>query len=671
VKQGRRPDLVFRFRFSGLDIISYFSLSLTFDLMKVRPAINVFMLSAIIMVSCSGNRTVILRSPDQNNVLTIKSNYSNNSCEAFSISFESGGKQVILDSPVSLNAGEGLNPGNLKIKSIKRESFSNTWKNDFGELKVVPDIYNMAVIALENEETRINLICRSYNEGIAFALEFPEQDGIDSLKITDENISFRFQSDHMAWSAPRAQAAYSRLPLSRIDKGCERPLVIEADTNLMLALGEAGLVDFARMKFETDTAFNNSIRTRLDGEVTKKLPFRTPWRYVMTGAGPGDLLEKNYFILNLNDPCAIEDISWIKPGKALREVTLTTEGAKAAIDFTSSHNMQYVEFDAGWYGPENNDLSDARAVNLDPARSKGPLDMKKVLDYARSKNIDILLYVNRRALERQIDELLPLYREWGVAGIKFGFVRVGTQDATKWLHESIIKAADHKLVVDVHDEYRPTGFSRTYPNLLTMEGIRGDEESPSNSHTLITMFTRMIAGQGDNTICYYNERVENKMGSHASQLAKAVCLFSPLQFLYWYDKAAPSLKKNDGQWGATNYIGDEPELEFFDNVPTVWDKTLVLHAKIGEYGIIAREKGDEWFIGGINGVNPSKLDIKFSFLDPDKTYSAKIYSDDPSVNTRTHVRIDSISVNHKTVFPVNLNPDNGIAIHLKTESRSN
>ena len=134
-----------------------------------------------------------------------------------------------------------------------------------------------------------------------------------------------------------------------------------------------------------------------------------------------------------------------------------------------------------------------------------------------------------------------------------------------------------------------------------MEGIRGDEESPANSHTLITMFTRMLAGQGDNTICYYNERVDNKMGSHASQLAKAVCIFSPLQFLYWYDKASPSLEKKDGLWGNTNYIGDEPELEFFDNVPTVWDETKVLYAKIGEYGVIARKKGDEWFIGGING----------------------------------------------------------------------
>jgi alpha-glucosidase len=163
----------------------------------------------------------------------------------------------------------------------------------------------------------------------------------------------------------------------------------------------------------------------------------------------------------------------------------------------------------------------------------------------------------------------------------------------------------------------------------------------------------------------YHERVDKKMGSHASQLAKAVCIFSPLQFLYWYDKAAPSLVKNDGLWGATNYIGDEPELEFFDNLPTIWDETKILYAKIGEYGMIARKKGDQWFIGGINAEQARILNVNFSFLDQGIRYSAKIYSDDPSVNTRTHVRIDSMVVNNETVYPAKLGTNNGIAMHIK------
>jgi alpha-glucosidase len=618
----------------------------------------------LLTTSCSEHKIQKLVSPGGNIILTLLFNPDKKTAGSPSFSLMSGNKDILLPSTINLMTSKNAEVADYDLIKVERTTVKNSWTNNFGERKDIPDNYNQVKIFLENNDLKINLIIRAYNEGVAFSYEFPQQDGTDSLTIYDENVSYRFASDYLSWSAPLAQAQYKHVPLSKIDKGCERPLVIEIDENNTIALAEAKLVDYARMKFEPDTTERFSIRSRLDGIVRKKLPFQSPWRVVIIGKNAGDLLEKNYLLLNLNDPSAIEDVSWIKPGKALREVTLTTSGAKAAIDFTSSHNMQYVEFDAGWYGPEYNDASDARAVNLDPARSKGPLDMEEVTSYAKSKNIGILLYVNRRALEKQLDELLPIYQRWGIAGIKFGFVQVGSQEVTTWLHEAIRKVASYKMVADVHDEYRPTGYARTYPNWLTQEGIRGDEESPSNSHTLITMFTRMIAGQGDNTICYYNERVDKKMGSHASQLAKAVCIFSPLQFMYWYDKASPSLEKKDGLWGTTNYIGNEPELEFFDKVPTVWDDTKVLYSKIGEYGVIARKKGSDWFIGGINGETARELDINFSFLEPGKKYLAKIYSDDPAVQTRTHVRIDTLEITSESVYRAKLAANNGIALHV-------
>lgn len=384
----------------------------------------------------------------------------------------------------------------------------------------------------------------------------------------------------------------------------------------------------------------------------------------MVAESPGQLLEHNYLIQNLNAPTAISDLSWIKPGKVIRDGTLTTKGGKACIDFVSNHGMQYIEFDAGWYGPENDFASDASKVNLDIKRSKGPLDLKEVIQYGKEKNIGVILYVNRRALEQQLDTLLPLYQKWGVAGIKYGFVQVGDQKYTKWLHEAVKKTSEYHLIVDIHDEYRPTGFSRTYPNLLSQEGIRGDEESIPNSHTLTTMFTRMLAGAADNTVCYYADRVTSKMGSHASQLAKAVCLFSPLQFLYWYDIPPQAPEKQDGLWGKTNMIGNEPELEFFDNIPTVWEQTKVLYGKIGEYALIARKNADNWFIGGVNGEKSNSLTIKFDFLGPGKNYKVKIYSDDPAVNTRTHVRIDEIQVNSQSEYKVDLAANHGIAMQL-------
>jgi alpha-glucosidase len=206
------------------------------------------------------------------------------------------------------------------------------------------------------------------------------------------------------------------------------------------------------------------------------------------------------------------------------------------------------------------------------------------------------------------------------------------------------------LMVDIHDEYRPTGYSRTYPNLMTVEGIRGDEEAPSNEHTLITLFTRMIAGAGDNTICYFADRVDERMGSHVSQLAKAVCLFSPWQFLYWYDRPAASPRSVGGAGSTEMIISDEPELEFFDQLPTTWDETRVIHGEIGKYATVARRNRKRWFIGSINGNEAWRFGIPLSFLEQGKKYIALIYSDDPSINTRTRVRIDRYLVDQKTVI---------------------
>ena len=613
------------------------------------------------VTSCSSDRKITVFSPDK----TIKIEIDSRSATVNPVfTIEKDGRKIILPSYFDLEINGIDLPGDLRILKAEYGSYSNTWINSFGERKNVPDNYNQQKVFLKSNDLRLNLIFRVYNEGAAFAWEFPEQEKLDSLIITDEKIIFRFPADYPAWSAPQAQALYSNIPLSKIDKGAERPLVIEIDSMLAIALTEAGLVDFARMKFEPDSSSLTGIRTRLGSEVRKTIPFRSPWRVIMIGKNAGDLLEKNYLLLNLNEPSRIADLSWITPGKAIREVSLSTAGGKATIDFAAAHNMQYVEYDAGWYGPENSDESDPVNPVLDPARSKGPLDLHEVINYAKSNNIKILLYVNRRALERKLDEILPVFSDWGVSGIKFGFVQVGTQEVTSWMHDAIKKCAEYKMIVDVHDEYRPTGFSRTYPNFLTQEGIRGDEESPSNSHTLVTMFTRMLAGAGDNTFCYYDNRVDAKMGSHASQLAKAVCIFSPLQFLYWYDRPVPSPDKKAELWGKPNFLGDEPELEFFDNVPTVWDETKVLHAAIGEYGVIARRKGNEWFIGGINGNQKRTLDLKFSFLDPGIQYRASVYSDDPSVNTRTHVRIDRIEVDRNTVYNARIGINNGITIHI-------
>jgi alpha-glucosidase len=628
-----------------------------------KSSVFLFAAVSLLLFSCSGKKADIkILSPDGKTEVSVSGEQLDGNHQVI-FSVAAGNRKILLPSSFELASPDLHLEGNYELIRTESSEIRNNWVNEFGAIKNVPDNYNITKFFLRNGTIKVNFYCRVYNEGVAFAYEFPEQDELDSLMITDEKFTFRFPGDYTAWSAARAQAQYSKRNVSNIEKECERPLVIEYDSSLTIALAEAALVDYARMKFDPVTGDGYSIRSRLDGNVRKQLPFRSPWRIIMIGKNPGDLLEKNYLLLNLNDPSAIRDISWIKPGKVIREVTLTTTGAKSLVDFIAAHKMQYIEFDAGWYGYEYNDSSDARSVNVDPKRSKGPLEFQDVISYAHSKNVGVLLYVNRRALERQIDEILPIYSRWGILGIKFGFVQVGTQPVTSWMHEAIKKAAEYKMIVDVHDEYRPTGFSRTYPNFLTQEGIRGDEESPSNGHTLITMFTRCIAGAADNTVCYYDNRVDAKMGSHASQMAKAVCIFSPLQFLYWYDRTVPAGKENELA-GKPNYLGNEPELEFFDNLPTVWDETKVLSGIIGEYGVIARRKGEEWYIGGINGEKPRDAKIGFNFLTEGRRYIATIYSDDLSVNTRTHVMTESREVNHGSVYSSTIGANRGFAIRI-------
>ncbi|MCB4807907.1 glycoside hydrolase family 97 protein [Tamlana sp. 62-3] len=652
---------------------------------------SVAVLLLLVLASCKQNEVIELVSPDASKKIVFMDGENSNNI-SFSVHYNN--QQVIQTSILELLSEELNFSGNIMVEKVENTSENSTWNSKFSELSTIPDHYNQIKIYLKQGEAKLNVIARAYNEGVAFAYEIPEQKGIKEIGLS-EKIYYNFSEDYPVWSTPKrekgvltAQGKYRKIPITKLEEGAERPLLIEVSDSIKIALAEARLVDYARMSFNRGNSSKYSIVSSLDGKVSeqkhdivsgaviaerkiegaqvhKKLPIMSPWRVVMMGNSYANLLEKNYIIQNLNPPSAIDD-SWVEPGKVLRETTLTTQGGFAAIDFVASHNMQYVHFDAGWYGNEMDNKSDATTVTLDPKRSKGPFDIEAICKYAKEKGVKVMLYINRRALEGKVDEVFPVLKKWGVSGVKYGFVRVGDEDATAWMHEAVKKAAKYKLVIDIHDEYRPTGFSRTYPNLLTQEGIRGDEESVPNEHTLITMFTRMLAGAADNTVCYYNKRVD-KMGSHASQLAKTVCIFSPMQFLYWYDKAPAAPVKEDGLWGDTKTIGNEPELEFFNNVPTTWDETKVLQAEIGEIGVVARRKGNDWFVGCINGTKAQQVTVDFSFLESNQNYDAKLYTDDETVNTRTKVKITESELSNQSKLNLSVKANNGFVMHIKKQ----
>ncbi|MBI5686708.1 MAG: glycoside hydrolase family 97 N-terminal domain-containing protein [Verrucomicrobia bacterium] len=647
---------------------------------------------ALCLLALPAAHAAELQSPDGNIAVTfdVRDDGSEKGRLFYSVAWR--GKPIIAESQLGFTLKEGpALAGGFKIVRLDRSSHDETWKPVYGERSSYRDHYNQLVVELQEAEAprrQMSLTFRAYNEGAAFCHTLPKQPAMERVSIAKENTEFRFTADHTTWAVYSAQGNYAKVALSQLKPGCERPTVVQIADDCYAAIGEAKLVDYARMKFAPLAGTSSRRRKEADsdspaakvqpppphvggyglvsdltGGVEAALPLTTPWRFVMAADSPGRLLENNFLLLNLNDPCAIADTSWIKPGKVIREVTLTTTGGKACVDFAVKRGLQYVEFDAGWYGHEYDDASDASAVNVDPKRSKGPLDLQAVIAYAKQRGIGIILYVNRRALEKQLDQILPLYRKWGVAGVKYGFVNVGTQQWTAWLHDAVRKAAAHQLMVDIHDEYRPTGYSRTYPNLMTQEGIAGDETSPANTNTLTILFSRLLCGAADNTICYYDARVD-RLATHAYQLAKAVCLYSPWQFLYWYDRPPAAPAKTGGAGGGAPTTGDEPELEFYNAVPTAWDDTRVIHGRIGEFAVIARRSGAEWFIGGMNSGEARTLDVPLGFLARDKKYIARIYSDDPSVPTRTRVKVLRRPVDAGTVLKLTMSAQGGQAIRI-------
>jgi len=637
-----------------------------FPKFKFKTMKNLILLFIVaFFFACSQPQSVSVQSPGKNIQLHLG---VNDSAQLF-YSVNYAGNSAIGKSHLGFQfSEEDLMGRNLEIVSTEKTSVNTTWEPVYGEQSKIRNQYTQLIVQLRETTPPMReyeMTFRIYNEGVAFNYTFLPQDGKNSLTIEKELTEFNLPANYDSWVANRAQAEYRKIPMNEIVEPAERPLVIETDDNF-LAIGEAKLIDFSRMKLQAGKK-DNSLVAVLQDKPTVELPYTTPWRTIMIGNSPGELLENNYFLLNLNDPCAISDVSWIKPGKVIREVTLTNEGAMACVDFAAENGLQYMEFDAGWYGLEYDDASDATTITVDPKRSPGPLDLHKIIEYAKGENIGIILYVNRRALEKQLDEILPLYKSWGIKGVKYGFVRVGDQEWTTWLHDAVKKAAENELMVDIHDEYRPTGFSRTYPNLMTQEGIRGDEESPSNEHTLITLFTRMLAGAGDNTICYYAPQVTEEMGGHVSQLAKAVMMYSPWQFLFWYDRP-PSTSTNKGAVpGSDGYIQNDPELKFFKEMPTVWDETRVLEGKIGEYATIARRTDDDWFLGSLTGENSKIVELDLSFLNVDETYESTIYTHDENSQSSTNVGIEKREVDSKSQLKFEITANSGLAIYFQKE----
>ena len=380
------------------------------------------------------------------------------------------------------------------------------------------------------------------------------------------------------------------------------------------------------------------------------------WKYVRVASNPAELYNSGMnLLLNLSAPSKIEDVSFVKPGKCMRLAKLDTEVGKQAVDFIVANGLQYLEIDCGWYGQEH--TGDPTKPGLAPERvAKGEkFDLFEILAYAKAKNVPVILYVNRAPLLKNHVVILDTLKSWGVAGVKYGFLHVGSAEARAWAFELIKAAAERGLLVDIHDEMRYTGEQRTYPNLMTAEGIRGNEEMPAANHNAALVFTRYLCGPGDYTPCWTVSRVKNTL---AHQLAMPAVYFSPWQFLFWYQKPSD--------------VTPSPALDFWREIPTVWDETRALDGRIGEYAVMARRSGDRWFVGGLNGESGQRtFKVRLDFLARDVKYSARLFKDgDPACGGGLNsVSIDALVADRTSVLEIKSARSGGFAMILTPEAQ--
>lgn len=513
-----------------------------------------------------------------------------------------------------------------------------TWTPLYGERKIVRNHYRTMTVCMSRHDKsnyRINVEVRLFNEGLAFRYFFPEHPAAIFHRVVADETEYVLPKGTMAWANQWAQSPIEHKPVSELEYAVEVPLPLEYASGKWAAIMTADVDDWCHSKLKAE---GNRLHTEMLSPVDVVTYAWTPWKIILVGNSPADLLQQNDIVLNLSEENRIADAAhWIEPGKIMRETTLTMENAYRTIDFCAEHHIRYMLFDWKWYEPCTSHDGDA-------TKTIDRLDIPKLCAYANSKGVGIWLYVNQHALMRQARELFPLLREWGVVGVKSGFVQYATHRWATWLHDLVRLAAENHLMMNIHDEFRPSGFSRTYPNLLTQEGIHGNEEWPDANHDVNLMMTRMLCGAADYTICYYDRRLKN---THGHQLAASMSYYSPLVTLFWYDKVAQ--------------YNNEPEIAWFEQLPTDWDDTRVLEIVPNSHSVVARRSGDTWYVAVMGGNEAQTVTVDLAALLQRKSLQVTLYEDDPTVDTKTHIRISNKQLRNRKqqLLQLNLQPRGG------------
>ena len=574
-----------------------------------------------------------------------------------------GSKDLVLPSHLGFVLNDGQLGERVEMKGSKTASTDETWTQLWGEDETVVNRYNELTVNFKErtgQKRMMTVVFRVFDDGLGFRYILPGTKPGAEYQIMDELTEITLAHDAKAWSIPSNrteyfEGIYEADLLSRKDTVCT-PLTIEYEDSLVLALHEAALVDYASINLTPRTGNDGSVRL-----LTALTPWqngvkvycqdetRTPWRTIIIGKRPGDLMTSR-LMLNLNEPCEWEDTSWIEPGRYLgiwwsihkKQNTwemgpthgATTENVKRYIDFAARHGFSGVLAE-GW----NPGWGEGEQISY--LKSYPDFDIEEVCNYALSKGVRFIGHTetwgNTRLLEEQMDEAFAWFSRLGIRAVKTGYVGhyfdgkelAKSQYGIRHYRKVIETAAKHHIMIDNHEPAMPTGLQRTLPNLMTQEGVRGQEYNAWDvkggnppAHTVTLPFTRCLAGPTDFTPAIFNFS-EVVKGTHphstlAKQLGEFVVIYSPLQM------AADAIENYEGQ----------PALTFIESCPTTWSKTLVPHGEIGKYVTVARKErgGDNWWVGSITNEEARTLELRLDFLDEGATYRAVIYEDGPTAD---------------------------------------
>jgi alpha-glucosidase len=610
--------------------------------------------------------------------------------DKLAVSVFHNGQEIVSPSPISMDLEPsrtlGLHP---VVKGTTPKSVKESIVPVLPEKrKIIPDVYNELFIQFDGN---YGLKLRAYDDAAAyrFTTKLPGE-----ITVRNEEVALHLASTDSVWFPEEtsflshSERSYNLLAVKDIadTQMCCIPAVIVKASGLSIAFSEADLLDYAGLylrgdrsgqailssKFPPYPLEERQVRDRTvivskaaDYIARTKGTREFPWRVFAIAEKDGDLIE-NDIIYRLGSPLKLKETAWIKAGKVAWDwwnannlygvdfkSGINTETYKYYIDFASRYGIEYVIFDEGWSKP-----SDLFEINPQ-------MNMDDLFAYAKHKNVGIILWVVWKALDDRMTEALDRFAQWGAVGIKVDFMQRDDQKMVNYYEKVAVEAAKRHLLVDFHGAYKPTGLRRMYPNVLTREGVKGLENSKWSEevtprHDVTLPFTRMFAGPMDftpgamiNATKVDFRPIFNRpmsQGTRCHQLAMYVVYESPLQMLC----DSPS-----------NYEREPDAMEFLSVVPTTWDRTKVLNAKIGKYVTVARQKGNDWYVGAMTDWTPRDFQISLDFLDAGK-YEMTIYADGINADRyASDYTKTTKQVGKADVVTLHLAPGGGWAAHLK------